>query len=170
MDRWWSQPYCARAVHSFNLMPWQYKALDLSEILVPVLFTWVAYVEAKFAAQIGSTQSIWFWEAFNILAWCWYAARLFLFVRGQQALRKGIKPTLDVKFDGPKKGQYGLTATSILFGLLILLFLVTYFLTPSLKRSASDLAMPCFFLAMFWQQVVKYFRGRFLKASLNRAT
>jgi len=170
MDRWWSQLYCARVAYSFNLMPWRYKALDFSEILFPLSVTWYAHVCGTFAVHAGYARGAWIYEAATFFIWCWYTALLLLLVRGQQALRKGIRPTSDVKLQNPKKERYDLIAAAILVGFFLLPLLLLNVSLPPLKRSASDWALPCVFFALFWQQVVRYFRSRFLAASVNCAT
>jgi hypothetical protein len=171
MDRWWSRPYCARVAESFNLMPWPYKALDLSEILVPLSFTWFAVTANASAVRDGIAPSVlpWFYPATICFVWCWYGARLVLLMRGEQALRRRIVPTSEVKLQNRNKQRNDVIAMTITFGFLASLLLLLNIVMPPDKRSASDFAMPFIYFAMIWQQVVNYSRSRFIAASLKSA-
>ena len=67
----WSQPYCAREALSFNLMPWPYKAMDLSEMVVPASATWAAGVLVLRTAATHPWATRYF-GAFLIIVWCAY--------------------------------------------------------------------------------------------------
>jgi len=165
MDGWWSRSYCARAARSFNLMPRPYKALDLSEMLIPASMTWSFCV---LGSAFTHPRAMWFYGACLFFLWCPCAVRLLQLVKGEQALRKGVRPTSEVKHWNPKKQKDDLAATAILFGLVLVVFLTLILSAP--KRSAYDFAMPCVFLGLLWKQVISNFRNRFLSASLTYAT
>jgi hypothetical protein len=111
---------------------------------------------------------MWFYGACLIFLWCPCAIRLLQLVKGEQALRKGVRPASEVKHWNPRKQKDDLTVAAICFGLVLVWFLMLILSAP--KRSAYDFAMPCVFLGILWQQVISYFRNRFLTASLNYAT
>jgi len=176
MDRWWSQLYCARMARAFNLMPWPYKVLDLSDVLLPISTTWCLQLAASDITRAEHARPAWMaWVlvAGIILVWRVYVQRLSLLFRGEQALREGIAPTSDVKLSNPKYAKnewYGVVAWSMVCACIVLLILAMQFSLPAAERSVSAVALPCFFSALVWQQVVLLFRNRFLAASLNATT
>jgi hypothetical protein len=137
---------CVCYLKTFQAMPWPYRLMDISFILVPVSWTWLAS-RGEWAALVLAA-----------LFWLMVAFEIAIYGRGWAALRRGVQPSHLDTAPNLKVPRWRVIAVGIAFA--VVLFGVFLF-TPKPERSVRDWRMLLIVGTMFFSRLSSFARARF---------
>jgi hypothetical protein len=151
----WTDAFCVRYVRTDQAMPWPYKVLDLSFILMPPAITWAACL------RDGRFIRVEYW-LMAVVCWLIFLLNIANQIRGRYALKRGVLPappgadmTLAAKMD-----KLATAICGLVFGTSLLLAF-------GHKGHSQDLADILLMFVLFVMSLSSYSRARFWNLELE---
>jgi hypothetical protein len=136
-------------------MGWQYKAVDASRVLAPLLFTINAYLSDE-----KGLMSFQLWAA--VIVWLSWALDLSIYVRGYLANARGVQPT-----QRGKEPDLDRERRDLIFWMVVCGFVLITLLADRLHHGTKDPTLVFAFFAFLVLMLSNYARNSFWDVEFN---